>query len=170
MRTGSGGVGGGVGGTPSLRLQTKRRRSLSATLPRTSVPVELVGRAIPASASIPPPEYTDGRVAVGLTPTIAAPSKADGAGVPASGGGAKGIRRILSFLPGSFGNLQGTPAATVTPGTGQSIVVPEGPPPRVWKRGEVQCLDYATLSDREMRRLEGRSDHRPVIGQFAVYL
>ncbi|KAG6336357.1 hypothetical protein ID866_2714 [Astraeus odoratus] len=37
-------------------------------------------------------------------------------------------------------------------------------------RGDVVCLSYNTLDDRGMRRLEGRSDHRPVIGSYAVYL
>ena len=31
------------------------------------------------------------------------------------------------------------------------------------RRGEVECLLYKSLDDREMRLLEGRSDHRPVI-------
>ncbi|KAI0749899.1 hypothetical protein C8Q80DRAFT_1164548 [Daedaleopsis nitida] len=44
---------------------------------------------------------------------------------------------------------------------------PEPPPPR---RGDVVCLKYDTLDDRGMRRLEGRSDHRPVIGSYAVYV
>ncbi|THV03175.1 DNase I-like protein [Dendrothele bispora CBS 962.96] len=38
------------------------------------------------------------------------------------------------------------------------------------RKGDVICLDYNTLDDREMRRLEGRSDHRPVVGSYAVYL
>jgi hypothetical protein len=38
------------------------------------------------------------------------------------------------------------------------------------KKGDVVCLSYNTLDDRQMRRLEGRSDHRPVIGSYAVYL
>ena len=38
------------------------------------------------------------------------------------------------------------------------------------KKGDVMCLSYNTLDDRGMRRLEGRSDHRPVIGSYAVYL
>lgn len=37
-------------------------------------------------------------------------------------------------------------------------------------KGHVICLDYNTLDDRGMRRLEGRSDHRPVIGTYAVYI
>lgn len=38
------------------------------------------------------------------------------------------------------------------------------------KKGDVICLNYTTLDDRAMRRLEGRSDHRPVIGSYAVYV
>ncbi|KAJ3744193.1 inositol polyphosphate phosphatase [Lentinula detonsa] len=40
-------------------------------------------------------------------------------------------------------------------------------PPR---KGDIICLSYDTLDDRGMRRLEGRSDHRPVIGSYAVYI
>jgi hypothetical protein len=153
----------GSGMVSSLRVQAKRRRSLSASLPRTSEPMKLSGRIIPASASMPPvlpPEYTDGSTVKGVG---AAPAKTDAA----NNGGARAIRRVFSFLSGPFGSGQ-SPITTVTPGIGQSVV--DGPPPRIYKRGEVQCLEYSTLSDREMRLLEGRSDHRPVIGQFAVYL
>ncbi|KAF8556183.1 DNase I-like protein [Imleria badia] len=37
-------------------------------------------------------------------------------------------------------------------------------------KGDVICLMYSSLDDRGMRLLEGRSDHRPVIGSYAVYL
>ena len=37
-------------------------------------------------------------------------------------------------------------------------------------KGDIVCLDYSSLDDRGMRLLEGRSDHRPVIGSYAVYL
>ena len=37
-------------------------------------------------------------------------------------------------------------------------------------KGDVECLGYGSLDDRAMRRLEGRSDHRPVVGNFAIYL
>ncbi|KAI0029113.1 hypothetical protein K488DRAFT_89071 [Vararia minispora EC-137] len=43
-------------------------------------------------------------------------------------------------------------------------------PPRGRRRGDVVCFAYRTLDDRGMRRLEGRSDHRPVIGSYVVYL
>ncbi|EPQ54309.1 hypothetical protein GLOTRDRAFT_111629 [Gloeophyllum trabeum ATCC 11539] len=45
----------------------------------------------------------------------------------------------------------------------------EAPPPRP-RKGDVVCLSYNTLDDRGMRRLEGRSDHRPVIGSYAIYI
>lgn len=32
------------------------------------------------------------------------------------------------------------------------------------RRGDIVCVSYGTLDDREMQRLGGRSDHRPVIG------
>lgn len=51
--------------------------------------------------------------------------------------------------------------------TSEDCQVPLSP---IHVRGDVVCLSYKTLDDREMRRLEGRSDHRPVIGEYAVYL
>lgn len=59
-----------------------------------------------------------------------------------------------------------TSASTLT--MSESLHVPQGPPPPV--RGDVVCLSYRSLDDREMRLLEGRSDHRPVIGSYAVYI
>lgn len=44
------------------------------------------------------------------------------------------------------------------------------PPPVVHRKGEVICLHYGTLDDAAMRRLEGRSDHRPILGTFSVYV
>ncbi|KAL0573409.1 hypothetical protein V5O48_008557 [Marasmius crinis-equi] len=41
---------------------------------------------------------------------------------------------------------------------------------RIPRKGDVVCLSYDTLDDRSMRRLEGRSDHRPVVGSYAVYM
>ena len=38
------------------------------------------------------------------------------------------------------------------------------------RKGDVVCLSYRTLDDRGMRQLEGRSDHRPVIGMYAIYV
>jgi hypothetical protein len=38
------------------------------------------------------------------------------------------------------------------------------------RKGDIVCLSYRTLDDRGMRRLEGRSDHRPVMGVYAIYV
>lgn len=54
--------------------------------------------------------------------------------------------------------------------------VPERPPtleslpPPSPQKGDVICLEYNTLDDRKMGRLEGKSDHRPVKGSFALYI
>ncbi|TDL25516.1 DNase I-like protein [Rickenella mellea] len=42
--------------------------------------------------------------------------------------------------------------------------------PRRPRRGDVIPLSYDTLDDQAMHRLEGRSDHRPVIGSYAIYV
>jgi hypothetical protein len=57
-------------------------------------------------------------------------------------------------------------------GSGSAEPGPEPFPlsPSRRRRGDVVCFEYRTLDDRGMRRLEGRSDHRPVIGSYAVYL
>lgn len=47
---------------------------------------------------------------------------------------------------------------------------PDTPPPLPPRKGDVVCLGYDTLDDRQMRRLEGRSDHRPVIGSYALFI
>lgn len=52
----------------------------------------------------------------------------------------------------------------------EQLVTPLVTPAIVRRRGDVVCLDYSTLDDRQMRRLEGRSDHRPVLGTFVVYI
>lgn len=86
--------------------------------------------------------------------------------VSPSGGG----RRLSSWWSSHFPALltaQGAAAAFASlTSSGKNaeeaiqIVAPEivGP-----KKGEVQCLLYKSLDDREMRALEGKSDHRPVM-------
>lgn len=66
------------------------------------------------------------------------------------------------FFP--FLHNNSTNSSDVIP-TASTVSVPK--PPR---KGDIVCLSYDTLDDRGMRRLEGRSDHRPVIGSYAVYL
>ncbi|KAJ3813593.1 inositol polyphosphate phosphatase, partial [Lentinula aff. lateritia] len=68
------------------------------------------------------------------------------------------------FFPFLYHNSTSSTSTDIisTPPTDLSINVP--------RRGDLICLSYDTLNDRSMRRLEGRSDHRPVIGSYAVYL
>lgn len=65
-----------------------------------------------------------------------------------------------SFLP----FLRDTSPQTEHPPT------PDSPPLPQRRRGDVVCLSYNTLDDRQMHRLEGKSDHRPVIGAYALYI
>ena len=43
----------------------------------------------------------------------------------------------------------------------------DSPQPR---KGDVVCLSYRTLDNRGMRQLEERSNHRPVMGVYAIYV
>jgi len=61
-------------------------------------------------------------------------------------------------------NLNAGPGPVVR--TQQAIL----PVPPLHRKGDMECIAYETLSDKEMRRLEGRSDHRPVIGHYAVFV
>lgn len=71
---------------------------------------------------------------------------------------------LLMRLFPSFLSPTSTHSATPTeiPGGAQGLPTP--------RKGDVVCLSYNTLDDRGMGRLEGRSDHRPVIGTFVIYL
>lgn len=66
----------------------------------------------------------------------------------------RSISATLAPLPGG-GEPDGASAATESPRH---------------RKGDIVCLNYRTLDDRGMRRLEGRSDHRPVIGVYAIYV
>ncbi|KAI1797486.1 DNase I-like protein [Ganoderma leucocontextum] len=63
-----------------------------------------------------------------------------------------------------FSTHQGAPPPSLHGPAGSS------PPPPLPKRGDITCLMYDTLDDKGMRRLEGRSDHRPVVGSYALYI
>ncbi|GLB40612.1 putative inositol polyphosphate phosphatase, catalytic domain homologues [Lyophyllum shimeji] len=65
------------------------------------------------------------------------------------------------FFPSFFSNAATQSSTSIETPSADAI------PPR---KGDVVCLSYGTLDDRGMRRLEGRSDHRPVIGSYAVYI
>jgi len=50
------------------------------------------------------------------------------------------------------------------------VIAPLTPAPPLRRKGDMICLNYDTLDDAQMLKLEGRSDHRPVMGDYAVYL
>ena len=80
--------------------------------------------------------------------------------------------RLLSFLSRDGEATRDVddaamPSSSSSVGPDTVTAVAESPRPR---KGDVVCLSYRTLDDRGMRQLEGRSDHRPVIGVYAIYV
>jgi hypothetical protein len=69
---------------------------------------------------------------------------------------------------GMWGFLNPFFPSSPSPSASTVELIPQGP--RRPRKGDVVCLSYNTLDDRGMHRLEGRSDHRPVMGAFGVYL
>ncbi|GAC72557.1 inositol polyphosphate 5-phosphatase and related proteins [Moesziomyces antarcticus T-34] len=71
---------------------------------------------------------------------------------------------LRSHRHGSTASIDATPASaaddTVADADADRLVGP--------RRGTIECLLYKALDDREMRVLEGRSDHRPVIFVGAI--
>ena len=85
-------------------------------------------------------------------------------GGTAAGADASSLTGMAMTAAPSSMLLDGEPDGTST----TSVPAPaESARPR---KGDVVCLSYRTLDDRGMRRLEGRSDHRPVIGVYAIYV
>ena len=76
--------------------------------------------------------------------------------------------RFLPFL--RRGSGQTTVSIDPSLNLGESAEVSASPTTSKPRKGDVVCLRYDSLDDKAMRRLEGRSDHRPVIGSFAIYL
>jgi hypothetical protein len=124
------------------------------------------------------------------------PSAGGGATTPPSGVGARHPRwRLMSFLsrdaeatrdatgPSTVAAITagsradsptrmvatGAPSSSMLDGEPDGAVAAPAEPPRP-RKGDVVCLSYRTLDDQGMRRLEGRSDHRPVIGVYAIYV
>ncbi|KAL5525973.1 hypothetical protein ACEPAG_7311 [Sanghuangporus baumii] len=60
-------------------------------------------------------------------------------------------------------------AASLTYETPQNQEPPPAKPHKP-RRGEIVPLSYKSLDDQATRHLEGRSDHRPVIGSYVVYI
>ncbi|EJD49680.1 DNase I-like protein [Auricularia subglabra TFB-10046 SS5] len=152
------------------RIEVGRPRAASATHERKhrqmSLPVPLTLTAplpsttaispdiVPAtrSESDPQSKRTRSTTAPVLPLTVPAPLESP----PAQ------PRRAANWLFARF--------AKETPASPQPMALDAPPPAPVYRKGDVLCLEYASLDDRQMRRLEGRSDHRPVIGSYAVIL
>lgn len=77
--------------------------------------------------------------------------------------------RFLPFLTRDSMDLSRDGHTQTSPPEPSSSPAPIHAPPRP-RRGDIVCQSYRTLDDRGMRRLEGRSDHRPVIGTYVLYI
>lgn len=115
-----------------------------------------VRRSISATSSRRPPHVLERP----LRRATASPGLPSGASNTTSA--AAPAQSLWRFLPNLFSMA---PAQSATP-----IESLTETPPLTQRKGDVVCLSYHTLDDRGMRRLEGRSDHRPVIGSYAVYV
>lgn len=125
-----------------------RRRSNSVTSSSKPSPLNLEQPARRATASAGVPS------APMISPTVASKDP-----TPTS---SFRWRFLPSFLSHSSSVTQSS--TSIEPPTSSELS------PNLPRKGDVVCLAYNTLDDRGMRRLEGRSDHRPVIGSYAIYL
>jgi hypothetical protein len=74
--------------------------------------------------------------------------------------------RLLPFFRGDSGHATPVDPDSIS---GEPTEIPASPTTCKLRKGDVVCLGYDSLDDKAMRRLEGRSDHRPVVGSFAIY-
>ncbi|BEI85341.1 hypothetical protein CcaverHIS002_0507420 [Cutaneotrichosporon cavernicola] len=85
--------------------------------------------------------------------------------VDAPYGGLNALTRFFRGLPGRFHSR-----ISLFHGSEAEVEEAVVEVPRRHLVGEVQVLHYGTLEDAEMRRLEGRSDHYPLIFSAAVFI
>lgn len=134
----------------------RRRVSAGVPLPRSkTTPAALDMSRTPGPPTLPPHIPLDLTLAVDTPPPVPP----------------KDIRHMPSrwrFLP-FFRNASQSTLAHDLPATPDEDPVTPVAVPRP-RKGDVVCLSYGSLDDRGMRRLEGRSDHRPIIGSYAVYI
>ncbi|KAI0312672.1 hypothetical protein OF83DRAFT_1144919 [Amylostereum chailletii] len=140
---------------PSPTLSSSRTPPSPSSPPR---PNSAVGRSLsvpnslsPSSPSIPPTPQLPSLYDIGPSSPSEPHNSADLL--------SSARWRFLPFLHGPRDTSGPTTAVEASP---SSL--------RDHRRGEVVCMSYRTLDDRGMRRLEGRSDHRPVIGCYAIYI
>jgi hypothetical protein len=110
----------------------------------------------------------------GLKVTPPEPARTSGADpLPTSG------PQPMLVQPGPASLREATPARRwffprgIIP-SGGGILPPEDRPSSsnslARRKGEIRCLSYNTLDDQAMARLRGKSDHRPIIGTYSIYL
>ncbi|KAH9018468.1 hypothetical protein EDB85DRAFT_2294492 [Lactarius pseudohatsudake] len=158
----------------SIDAAAMQQAPLASSRPGTSPPngARSAPPITPARAqTAPTAPLTDGP-----EPHPAGSSSTDGGGDAggSAGGGVHQRWRLLSFLSRDGEATRdvddaAAPTSSSASSSGHDAVMNavEAPRPR---KGDVLCLNYRTLDDRGMRRLEGRSDHRPVIGVYAIYV
>ncbi|KAG6853783.1 hypothetical protein C0991_001372 [Blastosporella zonata] len=154
-----------ISSRPTSPLSPPRSRPTSPTRNYTHPDVSL-RRTSSASSPLPSNDHPQRRrmTASGITPlalSLQYPNTHDTPAVPPSSS-------RWRFFPSFFShNTQST--TSIDQQSADSVPLAPAPPPPP-RKGDVVCLSYDTLDDRGMRRLEGRSDHRPVIGSYAVYI
>ncbi|SNX82617.1 uncharacterized protein MEPE_01323 [Melanopsichium pennsylvanicum] len=139
-------------------------RSTSAALPRTTPFDVPLGTPAMPTRSVPPP--TPRR-----TPSLSGHGDIKGGWMDSLSSHlpaffAPAISALRSHRHGSQGidaNQKGLLGDEEKTGGEEEEQVVIGP-----KKGRIECLLYKSLDDREMRILEGRSDHRPVIFVGAI--
>ncbi|GMK55391.1 hypothetical protein CspeluHIS016_0204470 [Cutaneotrichosporon spelunceum] len=93
------------------------------------------------------------------------PHRGSDGGLDAPYVGLNALTRFFRGLPGRFHSR-----VSLFPGSEAEVEEAVSEVPRRHLAGEVQVLHYGTLEDAEMRRLEGRSDHYPLIFSAAVFI
>ncbi|KAI5115634.1 hypothetical protein M0805_008636 [Coniferiporia weirii] len=134
--------------SPNLR---KRRDRAQSTTPTISAPLAATRMHTPANADLKDAEAPS----VPPKDLVTRPN-------PTS---VRGWRFFPFFGREGESNGFGSNPELASPTLG--VVEPSTYRPR---KGEIIHLGYKSLDDQEMRRLEGRSDHRPVIGSYAIYI
>jgi hypothetical protein len=128
-------------------------------------------RAVTAAIMIPPSQRSDAHSPLSATSPLSDESSATPTTSPISPNrdhlpGRSNSAPLWRFLPNFLSPSHDGPS---TSGPSNSTP-PQSLPPPPPRKGEVVCMKYDTLDDRGMRRLEARSDHRPVIGTFGIYI
>ncbi|KAL0954741.1 hypothetical protein HGRIS_003693 [Hohenbuehelia grisea] len=150
-------------GSSPTNVAFRRSHSLAATPPE--LPPPLAPRPM-RRVSVPAGPYDP--VSVGLQMTSDSPDTTKTTTPSSTSSSQPLLPSRWRFLP-FLGTRDSAPTLPTveTPSAQSDAVTAVEPPPR---RGDVVCMNYKTLDDKGMRKLEGRSDHRPVIGSYRIYI